>query len=64
MADDPIDKKRAKEFVDEAEFGYIYVGHIDPVPAIGKVPEEEREVEVNMKSYRFGDWPEEDGTNG
>lgn len=50
-----ISRERAKELVDEADKGILVVLNAEPVPAIGDVPDEDREKRIVSGGYRFGE---------
>lgn len=54
MTHKPIDRQTAKQIVDDVDFGYLVVGRMEPVPTIGEVDPDEREVKTDVEMYRFG----------
>lgn len=60
-ADDPgrISRQEARALIDAAESGTLVVIEGEPVPALGDVPQDDREVDYSLRSYRFGTPPGE-----
>lgn len=53
MTESPkITREMAHELIDNADYGVIIVGTIDPVPEIGSV--DEHKIKVSADTFRFG----------
>lgn len=56
--DGHVSREQAKQLIDEAEGGFLVVMRAEPVPYIGEEPEE-RDVDYEMTSVRFGEFEED-----
>ena len=55
-----MDKEELKQRIDRADGGYVTLVDIVPVPTIGDVPPEDRDVELEVTNVEFGEVIDED----